>query len=160
MTATRRTAEVKRTTKDKGVPEIKEDIKALPESKTNQKELPKVGHPENTIVVGEDLIEIKPTLLRYQRNRTASFYRALELYSVAEILTWEPENLGDERDGDQALMEWLIAVFDNEEFVKKHYDEMDSEMIEKILEIFKRVNHIKEKEEERLKNVQAGKTKA
>ena len=82
----------------------------------------------------------------------------------------DDNSLGDGRSGDQALLEWLCAVFDDSvgvgetaekrrderiEFVKKNYNQMDSEMIEKILEIFKRVNRITEKEE-KLKNALRG----
>lgn len=60
--------------------------------------------------------------------------------------------LGDDRDGDMALMEWLIAATDNEEIVRENYDEMDTETVERILSIFKRVNRIPEKED-KLKNL-------
>ena len=45
--------------------------KALPSTEQADRELPQVGSPENTVVIGGQLIEIKPTKLRYQRNRTA-----------------------------------------------------------------------------------------
>lgn len=61
---------------------------------------------------------------------------------------------GDERDGDKALMDWLIAVFDDENIVIDNYDEMNTETIERILAIFKRVNKIDEKEE-KAKKLQA-----
>ena len=54
---------------------------------------------------------------------------------------------GDGRDGDKALMDWLIAVIDDEQLIVDNYNEMDTETIEKILAIFKRVNKIDEKEE-------------
>ena len=60
---------------------------------------------------------------------------------------------GDERDGDKALMDWLIAVTDDEELILANYDEMDTATIEKILSIFRRVNKIDEKEE-KLKNME------
>lgn len=62
--------------------------------------------------------------------------------------------LGDERDGDKALMDWLIAVFDDEEIVVENYDSMDTETIERVLAIFKRINKIDEKEE-KAKKLQA-----
>lgn len=61
---------------------------------------------------------------------------------------------GDDRDGDKALMDWLIAVTDNEQLVLDNYDEMDTELIERLLAIFKRVNKIDEKEEKQ-KNLKA-----
>jgi hypothetical protein len=43
-------------------------------------------------------------------------------------------------------MDWLIAVTDDPELVQTHYDEMDTELIERLLDIFRRVNRIDEKE--------------
>ena len=43
-------------------------------------------------------------------------------------------------------------MFDDGRLVKTHYDNMTAEDIEKILEIFGRVNHIDEKEEAARKN--------
>ena len=54
---------------------------------------------------------------------------------------------GDDRDGDKAVMDWLIAATDNEEFVTQHYDEFDVEQILRIAEIFKRVNKFVMKED-------------
>ena len=44
-------------------------------------------------------------------------------------------------------MDWLIAVFDNEALVLENYDAMDTGTIEQLLEIFRRVNRIDEKEQ-------------
>lgn len=102
--------------------------------------MPKVGKPENTIVIGGKLIEIKATKLKYQRNRTATFYHMLDLYPLSDILSMEEGQFGDDRDGDKALMDWLIAVTDDEELILQNYDEMTTEDVEKLLEIYKRVN--------------------
>lgn len=120
--------------------------KALPSMEQADRELPQVGSPENTVVIGGQLIEIKPTKLRYQRNRTAAFYRMLELYPLADILAMDTGAFGDDRDGDKAVMDWLIAVTDNPKLITEHYDEMDTGVIEQILSIFRRVNRIDEKE--------------
>ena len=126
--------------------------KELPEVQQSEKVLPQVGSPENSIVIGDRLIEIKPTKLRYQRNRTAAFYKMLELYPLADILAMEAGAFGDDRDGDKAVMDWLIAVFDDEALVLEHYDSMDTGTVEQLLEIFRRVNRIDEKEQKQ-KNV-------
>ena len=126
--------------------------KELPEALQPEKALPQVGSPENSIVIGDRLIEIKPTKLRYQRNRTAAFYKMLELYPLADILAMEAGAFGDDRDGDKAVMDWLIAVFDDEALVLEHYDSMDTGTVEQLLEIFRRVNRIDEKEQKQ-KNV-------
>ena len=53
----------------------------------------------------------------------------------------------------KAVMDWLIAVFDNEALVLENYDSMDTGTVEQLLEIFRRVNRIDEKEQKQ-KNLQ------
>lgn len=137
----------------KELPDASQPAKKLDTTPAKAKELPKVGNPENTVMIGGEPIEIKATKLKYQRNRTATFYKLLDIYPVTDILAMEAGAFGDERDGDKALMDWLIAATDNEELVLAHYDEMDTGTIEKILSIFRRVNKIDEKEE-KLKNME------
>ena len=131
---------------EKELPKIGMENKELPSAEKKVKELPAVGSPENTVVIGEQLIEIKPTKLKYQRNRTAAFYRVLDMYPLTDILAMEAGSFGDERDGDKATMDWLIAATDNEQLIVDNYDSLDTGIIEKILSIFKRVNKIDEKE--------------
>ena len=134
-----------------------ETNKPLPAPEQTDKGLPQIGSPENTVRIGDQLIEIKPTKLKYQRNRTAAFYRMLELYPLADILAMEAGAFGDDRDGDKALMDWLIAVTDDAELVRANYDSMDTGTVEQLLAIFRRVNRIDEKEQKQ-KNLQtAGK---
>lgn len=75
---------------------------------------------------------------------------------MVDLVAMEAGAFGDERDGDQAVMEWLIAVTDDEALITKYYDELDTGTIEKMLSIFKRVNKIDEKDE-KLKNMEKGK---
>lgn len=124
----------------------------VPEEITTKSELPQVGAPENTVIIGGKLIEIKPTKLKYQRNRTAVFYHILELYPLSDILAMGPKSFGDGLDGDKKLYDWLVAVTDNEELIREHYDEIDSGVVYQLLEIFRRINKISEMEE-KLKNV-------
>ena len=130
-----------------------EKRKELPSAVQDAKGLPQVGSPENSIIIGETLVEIKPTKLRYQRNRTAAFYKILELYPLVDVLALEAGAFGDNRDGDKALMDWLIAVTDDAELIQKYYDIMDTGVIEQMLSIFRRVNRIDEKEQKQ-KNLQ------
>lgn len=44
--------------------------------------------------------------MKYMRNRTAAFYRILELYPLADVLAMDKGAFDDERDGDQALFDW------------------------------------------------------
>ena len=53
----------------------------------------------------------------------------------------------------KAVMDWLIAVFDDEALVLENYDSMDTGTVEQLLEIFRRVNRIDEKEQKQ-KNLQ------
>jgi hypothetical protein len=138
---------------EKMLPDAGMESKKIPEATAKPKELPKTGSPENTVIIGEQLIEIKPTKLKYQRNRTAAFYRVLEMYPLVDILAMEAGSFGDERDGDKATMDWRIAATDDEQLVLDNYDSMDTGTIEKILSIFKRVNKIEEKEA-KIKNME------
>ena len=144
---------------DKAVPEATMEEKKIPDAEMKTKEMPSVGNPENTVTIGGQLIEIKPTKLKYQRNRTAAFYKLLDFYPLIDILAMETGSFGDDRDGDKATMDWLIAATDNEQLIVEHYDEIDTGVIEKILSIFKRVNRIDEKEE-KLKNMEKERKKA
>lgn len=138
------------------VPDVGQTERPVPTGDVKVKEMPQVGNPENTVLIGGNLIEIKPTKLIYQRNRTAVFYHALELYPLPDLLAMETSKqqdmFGDGRDGDKALFDWLVAVTDNEELVKEHYNEIDTDMVYRLLEIFRRVNKIDEREA-KLKNV-------
>lgn len=121
--------------------------KPVPKRKSNNKELPFVGNPENTVLLGDKLVEIKPTKLKYHRNNVASFYKIVEMVPLPDIMTMDERTFGDGRDGDKALMDWLIAIVDDAELIEQTYNDMDTATIEKMLAIFKRVNKIDEKEE-------------
>lgn len=146
--------------KDMANKDVGIEVKPLPEEKKPRKKaLPKVGNPENTVQIGESLVEIKPTKLKYHRNNTAYFYRFVENVPLPDIMAMKPGSFGDERDGDKALMDWLIAVVDDVDLIVENYDEMDTGTIEKMLAIFKRVNNIDEKES-RQKNAESQVKKA
>lgn len=129
--------------------------KPAPKAGMEMKELPVVGKPENTVMLGGTPVEIKPTKLKYLRNGTAGFYRLLDTVPLNDIVLMPVGTFGEDdgRDGDKALMDWLIAATDNEDIIVKNYEEMDAGQIETILDIFKRVNKFCEKEE-KLKNAQ------
>lgn len=136
------------------VPDTEQTERPMPDDKQTVREMPQVGNPENTIIIGGELIEIKPMKLKYQRNRTAVFYHALELYPLPDLLAMDAakQNMfGDGRDGDKALLDWLVAVTDREDLMREHYNEIDTDTVYRILEIFRRVNKINEREE-KLKN--------
>ena len=116
--------------------------KAVPEAAVKEKEKPIVGIPENTIIVAGKPIEIKPTKLKYIRNGTANLYRLIKNVSIIDILSIPAGSFGedDERDGDKAVMDFLIAALDDEQFVVDHYDDFDAEQLIRIVEIFERIN--------------------
>ena len=70
---------------EKELPKAETETKPVPAPSAKQRELPQVGSPENTVLIGDALIEIKPTKLKYQRNRTATFYRILDMYPLVDI---------------------------------------------------------------------------
>lgn len=140
-------------TTPKEIPPTEMEKKDIPSTDMADRPLPQVGQAENTVLIGGKLIEIKPTKLKYQRNRTAAFYRMIETYPLMDIMAMEAGVFGDDRDGDKAIMDWLIAATDDEQLVVDHYDEMDTDTIERILAIFKRINKITEKDE-KLKNLE------
>lgn len=153
MAKTKAMPDMKQETKD--VPEITaNETKPVPDTDVQTKELPQVGNPENTVIIGGKLIEIKPTKLKYQRNRTAVFYHILEMYPLSDILAMDAKAFGDGLDGDKKLCDWLVAVTDDEDLIRENYDSMDSDVIYRMLEIYKRVNKISEMEE-KLKNAKA-----
>lgn len=142
----------------KELPSAEQTKKDLPSAEMKTKDTPITGHPENMVQFGNVPIEIFPTQLEYFRNKTANFYHLLQLYPVGEILNLTETELGDKdgRDGDKAVFDWLIAVTNNEKLVKENYNLITQDTIDKLVEIFIRVNKIKEKEE-KLKNMMAPK---
>ena len=140
----------------KEVPDLAVEAKAVPDTEVKTRPLPPVGSPENTVMIGGRLVEIKPTKLKYQRNRTAVFYRILETFPLTDILAMDNQ-FGDGRDGDKALCDWLVAVTDDEELIRENIDEITSDTIYRMLAIFRRVNKIDEYEA-KLKNAQTPET--
>lgn len=130
----------------KPVPEVTENIKPVPEPSNKVNPAPQIGDPKNIVRFGDVDIEIKPTKIRYQRDRTAAFYRMLKQMPLIDILALQDGILDPERSSDKMLFDWLIAVTDDPKVVTANYDKLDSESIYRILEIFCRLNHIPEDE--------------
>lgn len=141
------------------VPGAEMKVKKAPSKKMKEKTLPVVGNAENTVVIGGQMIEIKPTKLKYHRNNTAAFYKIVDMLPLPDIMMMDEKSFGDGRNGDKALMDWLIAATDNAELISENYNDLDTDVIEKILAIFKRVNKIDEKEEKQ-KNAESRMQKA
>lgn len=135
----------------KPIPKVTESTPPLPSANNKQMPAPQVGDPVNTIQFGDVMIELKPTKIKYQRDRTAAFYRLLRQMPLIDILALQDGILDPERSSDKMLFDWLIAVTDDPKIVTANYDKLDSETIYKALEIFCRLNHIPEDEEKKHK---------
>ena len=137
------------------VPTENKNIPELPEETELNKAQPSADKEENCITIGEKKIEIKPTKLKYFRNKTASVYNILKVVPINEFLNYDKGVFDPDRDADEILFNFLIAVFDDSDFVKDNYDNMTAGDIERILKIFGRLNGIDEKEEAARKNREA-----
>ena len=127
----------------------------IPQESELTKADPEIVPKENCIVLDGKEIEIKPTKLKYFRNKMASSYSVLKIVPLNELLTYGKGVIDEKRDADQLLFDFLVAVFDDPSFVKFHYDDMTADDVEKIFKIFGRLNHIDEKEEQQRKNREA-----
>jgi len=119
----------------------------MPSAEMGFKDLPVVGSPENVVMMAGRPVEIKSCQVKYFRNNTANFYQALELYPLSGIFADEIK-FDENRDGDKCVFDWLIAVTNDVSLIQEVYNDLDVETIYKILEVFKRVNKITEKEEQ------------
>lgn len=131
---------------DKPVPEVTDNTPPLPKVTSKKMATPKIGDPQNVVQFGDIEIELKPTKIKYQRDRTAAFYRVLKQMPLIDILALQDGILDPDRSSDKMLFDWLIAVTDDSKIVTANYDKLDSESIYKILEIFCRLNHIPDEE--------------
>lgn len=125
-----------------------EEVSALPNEGIENKPAPPVGNTENLFTCDGVTIEIKPTRLYYQRNGVAGFYRALKSMPLPYIFQLPDDFFDAKRTPTKCLMDWVTCVVDNPEFTKKHFDNMTSQDIYTLLEMFCRLNSIDEMEEQ------------
>jgi len=130
-------------------------IEETPEASPSKEEKPSDLLEENCVMVGGKKIEIKPTKLKYFRNKAASAYGIIKVVPLHELLTYGKGVLDEKRDADQLLYDFLVATFDDSAFVRDVYDDLDADTIDRIVKIFGRINHIDEKEEVARKNKEA-----
>ena len=136
-------------------PEFTKLKETFPEGSPEKTEMPNNHNMENVVVVEGQEIEIKPTKLKYFRNKAASGYGYIKAVPLYELLTYPAGTIDKERDGDQLLYDFLIAAFNDSAFVRDHYNELDAEQVDRVTKIFGRLNHIDEKEEAARKNREA-----
>lgn len=149
------TKKPKETPKVEETPETSPQKEETPEVSPQKTEMPSDLNEENTVEIDGKKIEIKPTKLKYFRNKTASAYNILKNVPLTELLTLDKGILDERRDGDQIVYDFLVAAFDDSEFVKNNYDNLDADQVEKIVNIVGRLNHIDEKVEQQRKNREA-----
>jgi len=136
-------------------PEESKKVETTPEASPEKEEKPSDFIEENCVIVNGNKIEIKPTKLKYFRNKAASAYGIIKAVPLHELLTYGKGTLDPTRDADQLLYDFLVSVFDDSTFVRDNYDEFDADTIDRICKIIGRINHIDEKEEQARKNREA-----
>lgn len=136
-------------------PEESALVEETPEVSPPKEEFPSDVIKENCVKIRGEIVEIKPTKVKYFRNKTASAYGWLKRVPLTEFLLYQKGQLEPDRDADQILYDFLVASFDSSEFVRDNYDEMTADDVEQVVKIFGRINHIDEKEEAARKNREA-----
>ncbi|MBP5423977.1 MAG: hypothetical protein J6Y78_16210 [Paludibacteraceae bacterium] len=143
------------TSKLEVIPKESTQIETKPDESPAKEEMPSDYIKENCVKINDQIIEIKPTKLRYFRNKAASAYGIIKAVPLHELLTYDKGVLDENRDADQLLYDFLVSAFDDSVFVRDHYDDLDADTIDRIVKIFGRINHIDEKEEAARKNREA-----
>lgn len=143
------------TAKVKEKPTVTKTVEEIPLPKELNNIIPSIRKEENCIKIGNKLVEILPTKMKYFRNKTATVYSILEAVPLTDFFAYTKGVFDPERDSDQIMYDFLVAVFDDEKLIHKNYENISVNDIEKILEIFDRVNHISEKKETARKNREA-----
>ena len=143
------------TPKKETTPNESTQKETIPDASPEKEEKPSDYIEEHCVIIGGKKIEIKPTKLKYFRNKAASGYGIIKMVPLHELLTYGKGVLDEKRDADQLLYDFLVAAFDDSTFVRDNYDELDADTIDKIVKIFGKVNHIDEKEEQSRKNKEA-----
>lgn len=134
---------------EKPVPDYDDSSQPLPEHEDKNTPPPDPGHPENMVQFGSKMIEIKPTKLKYQRDRTAAFYQLLKKAPLVDLLALKDGVLDSKRSSDKMLFDWLIAVTDDPKLVAQNYDKIDTETVYQLLHIFCRLNRISDEDEKK-----------
>lgn len=141
------------------IPEVSPKKEEIPEPSPAKNSMPSDLNMENVVTICGKQIEIKPTKLKYFRNKTTSSYGYLKAIPLNEYLGYDKGVLDKTKDADQLLYDFLVAAFDDPVFVRDNYDEMTADDVDRIIKIFGRINHIDEKEEAARKNREAQEAK-
>lgn len=150
-----RTSTPEETKQNKTSPEETKPIENTPEKTSDKEEMPSDFNEENCVTVNGTKVEIKPTKLKYFRNKAASGYGIIKAVPVHELFTYDKGVLDPNRDADQLVYDFLVSAFNDSVLVRDNYNEMDAELLDRVCKIFGRINHIDEKEEAARKNREA-----
>ena len=120
---------------------------ALPTEEVTTPALPPEYNAENCICIDGDIKEIRATKLQYQRNGVAGFYKVLKSMPLVYLFQLPDDYFDEKRTPTKCLMDWVTAVVDDPAYTKAHFDNMTSEDIYRMLDIFLRLNKIDEMEE-------------
>lgn len=147
-------------TKPEQTPEVSDQPEKTPEVDTvpapaADKEVPSGMIEENCVVFEGKKIELKPTKLKYFRNAAAAGYAVVKAVPLNNLLLYKEGVIDQKRDADHVLFDFLVAAFDDVDFVRENYDNFTAELIDNVVKIFGRINHIEEKEEQARKNKEA-----
>ncbi len=85
------------------IPNESSQKETIPDASPEKEEKPSDFLEENCVLVGENKIEIKPTKLKYFRNKAASAYGVIKAVPLHELLTYGKGVLDEKRDADQLL---------------------------------------------------------
>lgn len=136
-------------------PDVTPPLEETPEPTPPKEEMPTDLNMENVVVINGKQVEIKPTKVKYFRNKTVACYGYIKAIPLTEFLSYDVGVLNKTKSADQLLYDFLVAVFDDSAFVRDNYDEMTAANIDEIVKIFGRLNNIDEKEEAARKNREA-----
>jgi hypothetical protein len=94
---------------------------------------------ENEIKMPDGKVfEIKPVKLKYMINKDFLGYAYIEEIGIVEVFRYS--------DGYQLVKRFLVSIFDDEKYVESIIDNIDTDLVEKIIKIAKNVMKIKEQE--------------
>lgn len=132
-------------------PDATAPVETTPEPSPGKQEMPSDVKEENCVTICGIKVELKPTKLKYFRNKTAGAYSYLQRVPLSEMMKIPDQAFIQEgyTGADQMLYDFLVAAFDDSSFVRDHYDDMTADDVEQVVRIFGRLNHIDEKDTER-----------
>ena len=131
------------------IPKEEPQKENIPEPFPEKSEVPSDLPEEDCVTFKEKKIQIKPTKLKYFRNKAASCYNLVKAIPLFEFLTYDKGVFDPNRSADELLFNFLVSAFDDSSFVTLNYDEFDAAMVDRIVKILGRLNGVDDKEAER-----------